>query len=90
MSTSRIIELSQLIATNTAKVNDYLIANNLPTPSFDVDAPLQSLVPSNEPDIIFARDSAIQACVELRQLLLGPREHITSYQVSMVYMFCCS
>ncbi|KAI1390514.1 S-adenosyl-L-methionine-dependent methyltransferase [Hypoxylon trugodes] len=76
---SRIVELSARIAANTTKVDDYLAAHNLPTPSFDVDAPLQSLVPGTEPDIAAARQAVIHDTLELHQLMLGPREHLFSY-----------
>ncbi|KAK7749941.1 hypothetical protein SLS53_000523 [Cytospora paraplurivora] len=45
MTTSRIVELSQRIAVNTAKVHDYLAAHDLPEPSFALDAPPVSIIP---------------------------------------------
>jgi hypothetical protein len=80
MSTSRIVELSARIAANTAKVNEYLAAHNLPQPTFDADGPLTSLIPSTEPAVASARQQAIHDCQELRQLLLGPTEHLTSFR----------
>ncbi|KAI1076986.1 putative O-methyltransferase [Whalleya microplaca] len=78
MADSRILELSVRIATNTAKVNDYLAANNLPQPSFDIDAPSQFSI--NEPEIAAARQAVLHDCLELRDLMLGPREYLTSFQ----------
>ncbi|KAI3322493.1 putative O-methyltransferase [Xylariaceae sp. AK1471] len=80
MSASRITELSARIAANTAKVNEYLTAHNLPQPSFDADGPLTSLIPSTELAVASARQAAIYDCQELRQLLLGPTEHLTSFK----------
>ncbi|KAI1874559.1 hypothetical protein JX265_004767 [Neoarthrinium moseri] len=80
MAYSQIITLSARIAENTAKVNHYLAANNLPQPSFGIDAPLQSLIPPTEPDIAAARQAVIHDCLELRQLMLGPKEHLSSFQ----------
>ncbi|KAI1410075.1 S-adenosyl-L-methionine-dependent methyltransferase [Hypoxylon sp. FL1857] len=80
MSDSRIVELSARIASNTAKVNSYLVAHNLPRPSFDIDAPVQSLIPNDEPDIAAARQAVIHDCLELRELMLGPKDHLISYR----------
>ncbi|KAI1505341.1 hypothetical protein F5X99DRAFT_405240 [Biscogniauxia marginata] len=77
---SRIAELAARIAANTTKVDDYLATHSLPTPSFDVNAPLQSQIPNAELDIVAARQAVIQDTLKLRQLMLGPREHLFSYQ----------
>lgn len=86
MANSRIIELSQRIAVNTAKLHDYLAANNLPEPSFALDAPLSSVIPQANTDLVKARQDVINDTLELRQLILGPREHLTSFSVC-VYIF---
>lgn len=78
MSTSRIVELAQRTVANTTEINDYITANNLPQPSFDVDPPLHSVVPPTELSIGAARQAAIYDCQELRELLLGPTEHLIS------------
>lgn len=77
---TRISELSARIAANTAKVDDYLSSQSLPTPSFDEHANLQSPIPNDESDIEAARQAVIEDTLELRQLMLGPREHLFSYQ----------
>ncbi|OTB16742.1 hypothetical protein K445DRAFT_43673, partial [Daldinia sp. EC12] len=51
-------------------------------PSFDVNAPPHSLVPSNEPDIIASRQVVIRNTLELRQLTLGPRERVYDYDAA--------
>jgi len=82
MSISRILELSTRIAANTSKVSDYLTANNLPLPSFDIDGPFESAVPKDATEIEAARSAVIEDAQELRRLMLGPREYLMSYTVS--------
>ncbi|KAK7924323.1 hypothetical protein PG985_006377 [Apiospora marii] len=73
-STTRIIELSQLIARETAKVDDFLSSRNLPTPSLDEDA-LQTIpIPEEFTDTTAARLAVIEACSELKDLMTGPKE----------------
>ncbi|CAJ2505647.1 Uu.00g130410.m01.CDS01 [Anthostomella pinea] len=83
MATSRIAELADNIATNTSKLNGYLVANGLPSPSFDIDGPSDTLVPKNELDIEAARVAIIDDTQELRRLVLGPREYLMSYTVTI-------
>ncbi|KAI1282907.1 S-adenosyl-L-methionine-dependent methyltransferase [Xylaria sp. FL0933] len=79
MNASRIVELANRIASNTAKINDYLLSHNLPPPSFEVDGPLDTLIPKHELDIETARVAVIDDTLELRRLVLGPREYLMSY-----------
>ncbi|KAI2642063.1 S-adenosyl-L-methionine-dependent methyltransferase [Xylaria nigripes] len=79
MATSRIVELANRIASNTAKVDEYLASHKLPTPSFDVDGPRDTLIPKDEASVEAARVAVIDDTVELRHLLLGPREYLMSY-----------
>lgn len=67
---SRIVELATLIATSTAKIDEYLRLHNHPQPSFDVDAPAQVL-PDETPEIEDARTTAVEASIELQELLQG-------------------
>ncbi|KAK0705474.1 putative O-methyltransferase [Lasiosphaeris hirsuta] len=81
MSTPSMTQLSARIGENTAKVNAYLASHDLPGPSFEVDAPQQLLPPGTDAEMVLARQSVIDDCLELRNLLLGPREHImTTHQ----------
>lgn len=84
MSTTRILELSSRIATNTTKLNDYLVSNNLPAPSFDLNGPTDSLIPKENTDLEAARVAIIDDTLELRQLMLGPREYLMSYTVKLL------
>ncbi|KAI1129798.1 putative O-methyltransferase [Nemania abortiva] len=80
MSNSSVIDLSAQIAANAARVNDFLASHSLAQPSFDVDAPSKSLIPPNEPEIEAARQAVIHDCSVLRDLMLGPKEHLTSFK----------
>lgn len=80
MSDSLIFNLSARIAANTAKVNEYLASHGLAQPSFALDAPSRSLIPDTELDVAAARQAVISDCLELRELMLGPREHLTSFK----------
>ncbi|RYP60843.1 hypothetical protein DL771_010354 [Monosporascus sp. 5C6A] len=79
MAPSRISELATRIAANTNKLNDYFVAHNLPTPSFGVNGPLDTLVPKEEKEVEAARVAIIDDTQELRRLVLGPREYLMSY-----------
>ena len=68
MTSSRISELSSLIAEDTARVKDYLRAHHLPLPSFDVDGPVNLNLLE---EIEAARMAAIDALQELNDLLKG-------------------
>ncbi|KAK6223988.1 hypothetical protein LQW54_000134 [Pestalotiopsis sp. IQ-011] len=85
MSMLRIVELSARIADNTAKVNEYLNAHHLPTPSIDVSAPLQSVIPKTEVEIEAARVAIIDDTLELRRLMLGPRDYLMTFTGVALY-----
>ncbi|KAK5660695.1 hypothetical protein OQA88_12059 [Cercophora sp. LCS_1] len=71
-STSRMIALAKKITQETEKLEAYLKENNLPTPSFDVDAPAD--FPKLPADILQSRQEIIFATKELGILAHGPRE----------------
>ncbi|KAI0190559.1 S-adenosyl-L-methionine-dependent methyltransferase [Astrocystis sublimbata] len=79
METSRIVELANRIASNTTKVNDYLLQHGLPLPSFDVTGPRDTLIPKDEVELESSRVAVIDDTLELRRLILGPREYLMSY-----------
>ncbi|ROV96535.1 hypothetical protein VMCG_07778 [Cytospora schulzeri] len=80
MSVPRIVELATRIATNTSKVSDYLKANEIPQPSFDLDTPPFGALPKDAPgDIVALRLSVLQDTTELRDLMLGPRDYLFSF-----------
>lgn len=70
MEKAKIIStLTSIIAENAAKIESYLVSNNLPTPSFDADIPPNLLF---DPQIIEARGAILEATNELHSLMLGP------------------
>ncbi|KAI1759594.1 S-adenosyl-L-methionine-dependent methyltransferase [Hypoxylon sp. FL1150] len=70
----RILELSSLIARETAIVNDFLVQNQLPTPSLDAFALKSMPIPEEAIQIHAARNAVIEACSELKALMTGPKE----------------
>lgn len=80
MSTSRIVTLAKEIEINTTKLDEYLEKNNLPRPSFDVDAPLMYQLP---PDIAAAQEALTAALDELHWLNQGPIQTVVAKTVSI-------
>ena len=70
MASTRLSELVQRVQVNTGKVNDYLEAHGLPAPSFDEHGPVDLQLNSKE--VAEARIAAMEAALELHDLLLGP------------------
>lgn len=77
MAIPYIVELATRIASNTSKVSDYLAANNLPQPSFELDTP-PSPVPRDAVEIESLRQAVLRDTAELRSLMLGPRDSLFS------------
>jgi hypothetical protein len=71
MSTSRILQLAQQIVANTTVLDEHLSRAGLKGPSFEPGAPIDAFQPSNA-DVDRAKSDAIEATIELRQLLEGP------------------
>jgi hypothetical protein len=82
MALPRIVELARRIASNTDALSSYLETHQLPTPTFEVDGPADTLVPKDEAGVEAARVAIIDDTEELRRLALGPREYLMSYTVS--------
>jgi hypothetical protein len=70
----KIIQLAREISQKTGILGDYLAAHSLPFPSLDASGALSVQVPEDEIELQSARVTAIEACEELRALLMGPRE----------------
>ena len=79
--TNRIVELSSIIAKETAKVDSFLVKNSLPTPSLDVDAPWTIPIPEDARDVEASRGAVLAACDELKALMTGPKS-LLYFQVS--------
>ena len=69
--TTRIVDLANLISKNTATLNEYLKVHSLPSPSFDVNAPKDLGIPADAMEIDTARKAALEASIELQDLLQG-------------------
>lgn len=72
MGSTRIAELAAIVSTNTAKIDDYLKYHGLPSPSFHVDHPADLGIPPEAIDVDNARKLALEASMELQDLLQGP------------------
>ena len=70
MSSSRIAELAALILVKTVEVDHYFRERGLPSPSFNEDGPVDFKIESDE--IQVARTTAMEASLELYDLLQGP------------------
>lgn len=70
MASTKITELAALIHESTAKVDDYLQNKGIPSPSFAEDGPVDFGIECE--DIRKARETALEASLELHHLLLGP------------------
>jgi hypothetical protein len=80
MATTRISELTSIIAANAAKVDEYLVSEGLPTPSFDADSPPKLVV---QGPVATYRQAILDATDELHALMLGPIGILTSPSVSL-------
>jgi hypothetical protein len=67
MDTPRILELANSISSSVARIQEALSARNLPSPSFDENAPWA--LPK---DLADAQEAVLEATSELRDLLQDP------------------
>lgn len=72
LSSTRIAELTAVVLTNTAKIDDYLESHGLPSPSFAVEHPADLGIPPEAIDIDNARNAALEASIELQDPPQGP------------------
>lgn len=82
--------LSEAIANNTRKVADYLHSEGLPFPSFDIDAPNESVIPAEAVEIQNARADVVNDTRKLRDLMLGPRDYLQSFTVRSAHCITVS
>ena len=78
MARESITELAAIISENTAKVHNYYTSNGLTPPTFDVNAPNDSLIPPEAREAQDARVAVIEATKKLRNYMLGPRDFLLS------------
>lgn len=77
-SQSCIAELAATVAKHTHQIDECLIKNCLPYPSFDAEGPVDLGLP---PNLEQSRATALQASEELNDLLQGPRDLLFSRHI---------
>lgn len=84
-STSKLIELAQIISKETEKLDGYLKANGHPEPSFAADAPTH--FPKISEELKKSREEVMRATKELGELVTGPYESLRwmAWDVSTCY-----
>ncbi len=75
---NRIVELSSLVARETAGLDEFFVKNKLPTPSVDSDALWSIPMPETATDMEASRVAVIEACPELKALMTGPKALLRS------------
>lgn len=77
------MQLSEIIAKNTATVNEHLLHQNLPTPSFDLTQPPHVPIDFQAKNVGDARIAVLEATTELNALMKGPVETLESLMVDV-------
>ncbi|KAI1455318.1 S-adenosyl-L-methionine-dependent methyltransferase [Annulohypoxylon moriforme] len=72
-SPNRIVELSSIIAKETARLDSFFTENGLPTPSLEADALWSLPIPESNKDLEASRVAIMEACSELKALVTGPK-----------------
>ena len=80
-SSSRISELSSIIAKETAIVDGFFSSTNLPALSFEQDGPVKVPIPAHETDVLAAQEKVIASTQELHDLMKGPTEMLMGISV---------
>lgn len=73
-SLSLLSQIAANISANAAKLEEYLKTNNLPQPSFGLDAPLGYENLLKDPQVARARAALVNDGKKLQLLMLGPAE----------------
>lgn len=73
-SSTRLTELSTLIAQKTAQIEFYLDAKGLPLPSFDANAPVELVIAMEDEDVQKIRIELPDLTKELRDSIAGPTD----------------
>jgi len=71
-----ILELANIISTNTQKLQNYIDKNNLPQPTFDADGPADFPIPHDDEELRIARLAVIDATSRLHDLTVGATQSI--------------
>lgn len=81
MTQSRIVELTNIIATEAPIVENYFSSHGIPLPSFDVDGPTRVVIPPSEQDVLKAHVAVVGATKELHDLMIGPTAMLMAISV---------
>ena len=68
-SSRKIMELASLIMVHTKEIDSYLVAQGLPSPSFEIDAAVEVVLPEN---LMRSRDVVLDALEGLHAHIAGP------------------
>lgn len=80
--------MSSLVSTlkeKTEEIESYLKTQNIPAPSFEIDAPTTFPLPSQK--IIAARAAILSATQALHNLVLGPTGVLMGIDVRLFFVF---
>ena len=80
MASTRIAELASRIAEHTTNLNNYLVSQGLPTPSFDPIVPPDVTLPDA---VAASREIILDATDELHSIIVGPIGLLTAPYVSL-------
>ena len=78
MAINRIVELAQIIQTKTSELDGFYKEQGIPTPSFDVDTPLEI---NYSADAAASQRAVLEATDELHALTLGPIQTANTLRV---------
>ncbi|KAK4234079.1 6-hydroxytryprostatin B O-methyltransferase [Achaetomium macrosporum] len=81
-------ELARNCTKNAIVVGQYLSAHGLPQPSHEPDGPSSTLPPDAPVDVKRARQSLMDAALQLFQLATGPREFVPNLAPGYQYVAC--
>lgn len=76
ISSTRLTELSALIAQKKAQIESYLNPKGLPLSSFDVNAPVELGIAREDEDVQKIRVELLDLTKELRDLIAGPTDSV--------------
>lgn len=74
-------DLANVILANAKTLKSFFMDNNIPAPSFSVDAP--SSFPESPQGVREARSQLLDASKNIHQLVLGPIDHLFDYSFSV-------
>jgi hypothetical protein len=86
---TRLLQLTEIISSQTEKIQEYFTANGLPDLSFDPTSPGDFPVPSSNTEMHEARRAVVNATQELHDLMVGPRETVRWAAWNVGYKPCC-